>query len=138
MIRCKASWRRRCGVTLIEVLASLALLGSLAVAMVLSRGRLVDQHRSSEQKLEAVQAADELLTQWWSGEVKQVPVDASGVLAHHPGWTWQTQLIPTRSQNSYDAQIVRLTILNGSELGQLVELTSVDLVMPRQAESGRP
>ena len=138
MSRHKTSWRRHAGMTLIEVLAALSLLGSLAVAMVLARGRLVEQHRAAELKLEAVDAADQLLLQWWAGESKQVPVNTSGVVEQHPDWTWETELISDRALAPYDAQIVRLRILSTSEPGQPAELTSVDLVMPFQSPGGEP
>ena len=124
--------------TLIEVLAALSLLGSLAVAMVLARGRLVEQHRAAEQKLEAVDAADRLLLLWWSGESKQVPVNTSGVVEQHPHWAWETELISDRRLAPYEAQIVRLRIVDTTEAGQPTELTSVDLVMPFQSTGGQP
>ena len=130
MKRPKPSWRKRSGVTRIEVLAALALLGSLAVAMVLSRGRLREQHALAEKKLEAVEVADAMLSQWWEGENKQVPVDLSGDVAGFPGWSWETESIPDRELSRFDAQAVRLRILDNSMLGNPIELTSVDVVMP--------
>ena len=131
MNRATTSWRRRSGVTLIEVLAALALLGSLAVAMVLSRGRLVDQHDLAEKKLEAVQVANALLVQWWAGDPKHLPVNVSGQIEEHPGWAWETQAIISRELVPFDAHVVRLRILDESTLGDPVELTSVDVVMPQ-------
>lgn len=138
MNRRKTSLRRHAGMTLIEVLAALSLLGSLAVAMVLARGRLVEQHRAAEQKLKAVDAADQLLLQWWSGDSKQIPVNTSGMVEQNPGWTWETEQISDRVLTPYDAQIVRLRILESAEAGPPVELTSVDLVMPLQFAGRTP
>lgn len=130
MKRPKSSWRKRSGVTLIEVLAALALLGSLAVAMVLSRGRLREQHALAEKKLEAVAVADAMLSQWWEGEGRQVPVGHSGEVAGSPGWAWETESITNRELSRFDAQVIRLRILDTSMLGNPIELTSVDVVMP--------
>lgn len=129
----KTSWRKRSGVTLIEVLAALALLGSLAVAMVLSRGRLVEQHRLAEKKLEAVQAADVLLAQWWAADEKHVPVGLSGRIDGKPGWLWETEAIASDALVPFDAHIIRLRILDETSLGNPIELASVDVVLPQSA-----
>ncbi|MBX2851679.1 MAG: hypothetical protein KTR15_08045 [Phycisphaeraceae bacterium] len=113
------------------MLAALTLLGSLAVAMVLSRGRLRDQHDLAEKKLEAVQVADALLAQWWAGDPRYVPAGLSGRIEKHPGWVWETQATISRELIPFDAQIIRLRILDESMLGDPIELTSVDVVMPQ-------
>lgn len=124
-------WRRRSGVTLIEVLVALALLGSLAVAMVLSRGRLRDQYDLAEKKMQAVQVADAMLAQWWAGDLKHVPAGLSGHIEGYPGWGWETQPITSRELMSFGAHVVRLRIFDESTLGDPVELTSVDVVVPQ-------
>lgn len=129
----KTSWRPSTGVTLIEVLAALALLGSLAVAMILSRGQLMDQHRRAEQKLEAVRVADRLLAQWWESEPKSLPINSRGEVQGHDGWVWETSVVEKAELQPFNAQVVRYRILNEAELDvsiKPVELTTVDLVMP--------
>lgn len=116
--------------TLIEVLAALALLGSLAVAMLLSRSRLIDQHARAEQKLEAVRAADTLLSQWWADDPSAFPVDREGDIAGHTDWVWQTRQVQHDNLRTFEARVVRLRILDESTPGQPAELTSVDLVLP--------
>ena len=130
MNRRGTSWRGSAGVTLIEVLAALALLGSLAVAMVLSRGRLVDQHLRAQQKLEAVGVADALLAEWWADGPDNIPVDDAGELDAHPGWSWQTREVPNAALRPYEARVVRLRLVDASEPDEPFELTSVDLVLP--------
>ena len=106
--------------------------------MVLSRSRLIEQHHLAEQKLEAVRAADQIIARWWSEESKSVPLNADGALQDHPRWVWQTEVINARPLEDYDAQIVRLRILDTSNVGAPVELTAIDLVLPRQTEAGLP
>lgn len=131
MNRPTTCWRRRSGVTLIEVLAALALLGSLAVAMVLSRGRLGEQYGLAEKKREAVQVADAMLARWWAAEPKRVPAGVSGRVEGHPGWVWETEVVPNKGLTAFDARVVRLRIMDETALGDPVELTSVDVVLPR-------
>ena len=130
MNRHETFWRRSAGVTLIEVLVSLALLGSLAVAMVLARGRLVDQHRLALQKAQAVQVADGLLAHWLAQGKEEFPIDASGRVESHDDWVWQTRQVPLPELDPFNAQVVRLTIMDTGVPGKPVELTSVDVVVP--------
>lgn len=134
MSRSATFLRRRSGVTLIEVLAAMALLGSLAVAMVLSRGRLVDQHQLAQQKMDAVNVADALLAQWWTGDPAAFPVGETGDIDSHPDWAWQTREIPNLALRPFAARVVQLRIVDASAPGEPVELTSVDLVLPSGGE----
>ncbi len=130
MNRRRKFWRRSTGVTLVEVLVALSLLGSLAVAMVLSRGQLMDQHRRAEQKQEAVRVADTLLAGWWAEDHDAFPVGDEGPIESHDGWVWETQLMPKRELEPFGARAVRLRILDTKTPGDPVELTSVELVLP--------
>lgn len=130
MNRHRTSWRRSTGVTLIEVLAALTLLGSLAVVMVLSRGQLMSQHRRAEQKLEAVRVADALLASWWAEGSGSVPINADGAVATHENWVWDTRAITKRDLEPFEARVVRLRILDTQTTGEPIELTSVDVVLP--------
>jgi type II secretory pathway pseudopilin PulG len=117
-------------VTLIEVLAALSLLGSLAVTMVLSRGRLMEQHHRAEQKLEAVRVADGLLAEWWAEDLAGFPIDADGAVSTHENWSWETHIVANRELDPFNARVVRLRILDNENVGEPVELTSVDVVLP--------
>ena len=59
------------GLTLVEVVAALALLGTLLSAMLLARGRYVRQNMRAQESVEAVAVTDALLEQWFN----QQPVD---------------------------------------------------------------
>lgn len=135
MKRRRTSWRRSAGMTLIEVVAALALLGSFAVAMMLSRARLVEQHTRAEQKLDAVAIADALLAEWWAGDAATFPINEEGHIEGQAGWYWQTRVIKHDGLRPFQAQVVRLRILDRSSEGRPTELTAVDLVLP---EGGVP
>ncbi|CAN0317727.1 unnamed protein product, partial [Ectocarpus fasciculatus] len=120
------------GVTLIEVLAALALLGSLAVAMVLSRARLVEQHQRAEQKLQAVEVANDLQAGWWAEDPNAIPIETSGDIEDNPGWVWETEARKHRELESFAAQVVEVRIVDRSQSAVGVELPSADLVLPQQ------
>ena len=132
MTRHATSWRRSTGITLIEVLAALSLLGSLAVAMVLSRGQLVDQHVRAEQKLEAVRVADAMLAEWWAQGPDALQVNGEGAVTGQAGWVWQTLVIEHRDLEPFEAHVLRLRILDTEVTGDPIELTSIDVVLPKR------
>ena len=82
--------RRRRGFTLIEVVAAIALLGTLLVTVMTARQQFVRQSVDAQRKAEAIAAADALLTAWkvdWSG----LPRASSGTL--DGGLAWHTEVV---------------------------------------------
>src|SRR3954454_13523328 len=85
----------RRGVTLIEVLAGLVLLGTVLASVLIARGRFVRQWAQAEQRLASVHAADAMIARWMSGGPQAVPVPAQGAVDDLPGYTWRTRWIPS-------------------------------------------
>lgn len=101
--------RSRRGLTLIEVLASLAILGSLLVIIVQSRSSHVRQWHQAQLKSEAVHAADRLLRSWWSNPAA-LPSNDTGTWEER--WRWRTSIVatPALKDAALEAQLVRLEI----------------------------
>lgn len=99
------------GATLIEVLAGLAILGSVAVALLLARGRLLEQQMLAMQKIEGVKLADSLLAGWYAQDAG-VPIGKSGQLPDYPGWSWETQTRNTATQDIINSEVVQLQIFH--------------------------
>lgn len=98
--------------TLIEVLASLVILGTVLVTIVLAKGRFTHQSRASADRLIAVKAANRLLNQWWSKPnqlAKHFASPASGSLPHQ--MRWRTEFLPSPQLTALHARRVRLEIL---------------------------
>ena len=111
---------RRCssrcgGFTLIEVLAGLAILGSLLVGLVLARRSLIDQQLRADRKLVAIDLADALLTSWAAQSVgtatwlASIPRDDQGDIHEalteddigddgQAGWRWRGTPVPAPGQ----------------------------------------
>jgi len=77
--------------TLVEVLAGTALLGTLLAGLLVSSSRLTALSRRSYEKEEACRAADDLLDGWWPKKEK-IPRNQSGDVPNHPGWSWRTSV----------------------------------------------
>ena len=99
---------RICGVTLVEVLAGLALLGTLLVSMVLARGQLLEQKIKAARMLEAIAVADRLLAQWWE-DPAAIPVGESGEIKD-AGMVWRTERRRDEEAEKNGAQVVTLEL----------------------------
>lgn len=97
--------------TLVEVVAGLALLGSVLVGILLARAACMRQMARSNRRLEAVAAADALLTAWHQDPALFKP-ESSGFLAGDGQLLWRTALVPSLEAKNLGARIVRLEVLD--------------------------
>lgn len=121
----------RPGVTLIEVLAGLALLATLLAGLMSVQGRHARQGREAARRLEATAAAERLLSGWWL-EVSELPRRGAGEVAGASGMTWRTQVTDAKLPEGLAGQVVRLEILESSQ-GENRVLTRVELLLPPEA-----
>jgi len=126
---------RPAGLTLLEVVAAIAILGTILVGIVLARSRHVRQLARSERQGDAVRATDEQLARWWT-RPEGVPVDASGAIETDGSLTWQTHVVPSEPLEQLGARVVRVEVRPtatdpSSPTGADAEpLVTVDLVLP--------
>src|SRR3954463_9256722 len=78
----------RRGVTLVEVLAGLVLLGTVLASVMIARGRFLRQWAQAEQRLAAVRAADLMVSRWIAAGPQAVPVPAQGLVDDLPHYAW--------------------------------------------------
>ena len=87
--RCR---NRRRGMTLIEVLASLAILSTVLVGLIMAKARHTRQSKEARERIEACHIADQLLQAWWTAP-EGVPEDSSGPIEGKPDWQWRTRTL---------------------------------------------
>ena len=93
LTKCSHYNAARSAMTLVEVVAGMTLLASLATGMLLAYGAHQKQLRRAEQRINAVDVADKLLGQWYSSNVA-IPRNRHGrVIANQEPWIWKTQTI---------------------------------------------
>lgn len=114
--------------TLIEVLAGLALLASLLGGLLLVKSRSGRQWSAANRRLEAVAAADELLSAWWRVP-HDVPHADDGAVPGHPGLFWRTRPVSNAAAGELGAQVVRLQIVTDPHAPDASELTRVEVVL---------
>src|SRR5580698_4819347 len=111
------------GMTLIEVLAGLVVLGTLLASVAVARSRYMHQAALADQRAAAVIAADRLLNNWW-GQSDPLPRSASGQIDDR--LSWQTHVLVNPTARQMGADIVRLEMFRGSS----EPLVTVDVLVP--------
>lgn len=134
--RLKTSWKcsRRRGLTLIEVVAAITILGTLLVGIVLAKSRHTRQRADALSTVQAVQLSDALLSRWWSSRAG-VPIGVGGVLSEAESLSWQTRLVEEPGISELGARVVRYEVFvdDGKQgLGRDRDdpLVVVDMVVP--------
>src|SRR5438105_940290 len=107
----RGSRRRRSirAMTLIEVLAGLALLAALLAGIVSVKARATRQWVRADQRLRAIAAADALLGTWWQ-DPRTFPRAGAGVAPGGGQWRWQTRVVANPNVEALGAQDVRLQV----------------------------
>ena len=124
---------RQRGLTLIEVVAGLALLGGLLSGILMAYGRHVLQVRRAQLRLQAAAAADRLLAGWFGAPESGLRRHGDGRVPGDKRFRWRTHpLETTEVQGVTGIQVVRLEILEEpktAEEGKSEPLVSVDLAV---------
>lgn len=127
------------GLTLIEVVAAIAILGTLLVGVVLAKSRHTRQRVDARRTVQAVQLSDAQLSQWWCSR-EGVPIGESGVLSEDQALHWQTRLVIDSGVMQLGARVVRYEVfVDDGKVGRDPDtpLIIVDLVVPDPAVDAR-
>lgn len=100
----------RQGLTLIEVTVGIALASTLLAGIMLASGRNARQARAAQLRLEAVDAAEELLQSWFAEEAS-APRGATGTFADHDRFRWRTEVRQRQQIGQQVVEVVRLDVL---------------------------
>jgi type II secretory pathway pseudopilin PulG len=125
--------KSRLAMTLIEVVGGLALLGTLLVAVLLAKAKFTRQVATADRKLQAVAAADELLTAWRQ-DANALPRDGAGPVAGDRQFSWRTRTVANPEIAALGAQTVRLEVLDDRAAGAV--LATVEVVVEPPAPAG--
>lgn len=119
--------------TLIEVVAGLALLAAVLILVFAAKSHVARQQVRADRRLRAVAAADALLAAWWQ-DPATFPRAASGGVPGQPGLAWQTRIVPNPAAEALGGQAVRLDVFPGgpgaSTDDRAEPRVSVEVVLP--------
>ena len=129
-----SSLSRGRGLTLIEVVAGLALMSSILVAVLFLKSRYARQQALADHHLQSLAAADALLSAWWQTPAK-FPRQGSGSIGSQPTLGWRTKPLPNSELTRLGCQIIRLEITDqsSSALGAS-DVVAVDVLLPTEGE----
>ena len=113
--------------TLIEVVAGLALLGTLLVGIVLAKVRYTHQWNAADRRVQCAKAADELLTAWWA-RPGSFPRSAAGDVPGEPDLSWRTAPVGNPAVESLGAVAVRLAVIDRRY--PVADPVVIDVVLP--------
>jgi len=123
---------RAAGLTLIEVVAAIAILGAILTGIVVAQSRHLRQIAATQRTDRAIAAADALLERWWA-DPRTLPVGASGRL-EDAALRWVTREVASEPIEAIGARVVRVAFhpagaqAPGDESSE--PMFVVDLVMP--------
>lgn len=120
----------RSAMTLVEVVAGMTLLASLATSMLLAYGVHQKQLRRAEQRINAINVADTLIAQWYSGS-ETIPRNRQGrVISQQEPWIWKTQTIDVAAVGTLPIERIRVEIYREWNQRDGRPLAIVELLAP--------
>src|SRR4051812_30836583 len=127
---------RKIGMTLIEVIAGLAILGTLAAMLAISRGRSLRQWREADERLAATRAVDALLDQWLSGPPRAIPINSQGAIQGAENCVWRTSLSPNPVPAQLDSRVLRVDVVR-RDAARASPILSVEVLVHNPPHSSR-
>lgn len=131
----QASFRRtggrrlqRRGLSLVEVIAALVLMGAVVTSALLAFSSHRRQLSIARQRLEAVGVAEELLPQLMTRR-QGLKAGQEGPIAGRPDWFWQTSLVGTTVVATLPMHVIRFEIR--SKTDPKTVLTRIEWVRPQ-------
>lgn len=117
--------------TLIEVIAGLALLAAVLSGILTVRSRATLQWNYATQRLEAVAAADALLSEWWQ-DIGRFPRSDAGAVPGEAGLYWRTWRVTKPEIELLGGQVVRLQVGRATDPAADPAGVTVEVILPAQ------
>ena len=105
----RTTWRSSRAITLVEVLAGTALLGTLLVASLVAGARMKAQNRQARDAMEGCKVAQDLLQTFWSKR-DQFPRQGEGEVKDHAPLRWRTKVVENIEADKMGGQVVQLDV----------------------------
>lgn len=121
------------GLTLIEVAAALALLGTMLASIVIASGRYTRQWSAAQQRIKAVELADDLLESWHHHPEGLAAVPRQSRTGQVDGFVWQVSTLEPNDRHGlegFDARLMRLEVRQESAAVNMPALVTVDFFVP--------
>lgn len=128
---------RRAAFSLVEVVASVLLVGTLLTAVLTAHRRAAGQYREAERRLEAIGALEGLLEARSGGDAGELML-ARGQVPGHPTLQWRSTLRDEPELAPLEAAVLRIEVFD-PEHREGAALAWVELIEPSgRGEEGWP
>ena len=117
------------GLTLIEVVAGLALMGTLLAGMLTAKSRFTRQQVQSQRVLIAVEALDALLIEHWD-EFQVMQRGWHGDFDGLDDMSWRASFVASGAASDWHCRVIRIEVLDQVERSRGESLASVELLVP--------
>jgi len=122
------SFSAEAGLTLIEVVASLALLSTLLVGVLVAFNQHSRQIRAGNRKLDVLHRVDALLYRW-AESGSTIPRAGSGEILGDDDLIWKTRVVDTRYRRNLGVDVVRIEVFAKREALLERPIVSLDLAV---------
>ena len=109
--------KRRSGLTLIEVVASLALLATAVCGILIAHGRVITEWGTIRERHTATALATELVTPW-KLDRSSSRTAKEGVCESHADWSWVKSRKPYSAATQLALKEVTLTLTHTGAIGE--------------------
>ena len=129
--------RDRHGLTLVEVVAGLALLATLLVSILMAFSAHAGQIRAAQDRLQAIEIADALLTRWTASDGIPAVGREDAVPGSEALW-WRIVVSPSVAPSATGLHTVRLEVFERPANAPQRIVTSTDLFLMDKPSEATP
>ena len=115
-----------------EVIAGIALLGTLLAGLMLGFSAHVRQYKVAKLRIHATEKLDRQLEQWYS-DGSELPIDGAGELSADPPLTWRTSTVRSQQALRLNAVVVRVEVRRPDRPDSSPPVLAMELLAPASA-----
>lgn len=120
------------GLTLIEAVAGIAILGAMLAAVLVATSRLRAQDSRAARQIEACRIADRMLDELWK-KPEDFPRKGTGCVPGSRDWQWRATIVPSAEAEDLNGELVAVEFFREAN-GKLADgnqpAVRLELVLP--------
>jgi len=124
------------GLTLVEAVAGIAILGTMLAAVLVATSRLRVQDAQAASRIEACQLADAMLNELWK-KPEEFPRKGTGRVSGSRDWQWRASVVPSVDANELNGEVVAVEFFQANKAATKASIADggppvlrVEMVLP--------
>jgi len=102
------------GLTLVEAVAGIAILGAMLAAVLVATSRLRVQDAQAARRIEACRLADAMLDELWK-KPEDFPRKGTGRVSGSRDWQWRASVVPSVDANELNGEVVAVEFFQANK-----------------------